>query len=230
MIIYTAIIGKTEPLYTPALPGGRRFLCFTDLPISCPGWEIRRICIAKESDPRKEARYLKTHPHNLFPNQLETVWIDANMRLDCDPSEISRFAGPHELVGLVHPKNDNLSEEAAQIHASLKIPMDLLDGMIARYLADGFPLPNLVTSTGFLYRKNTPDTIRFNNLWWREIQVCVRDQMSVDYCAWKAGVEICHFGGHFRNNDFFQYFTHEGKQAILRPRNLTRKFGRRFLK
>ena len=229
MIIYTAIIGKPEPLYTPARPGGHRFLCFTDLPISCPGWEIRRICVSKESDPRKEARYLKTHPHALFPDQSETVWIDANMRLDCDPTEIPRRAGSSSLVGLVHPKNDDLHQEATQINASLKIPMELLDGMIARYQANGFQLPNLVTSTGFLFRRATPGTIRFNELWWNEILVCVRDQMSVDYCAWKAGIEMCHFDGHFRNNDFFQYFTHEGKQAILRPRNLTKKFGRKFL-
>lgn len=229
MIVYTAVIGKEEKLYPPASPGHHHFICFTDLPIKSDAWEIKKFPNIMENG-RLQARWLKTHPEILFPHELESVWIDANMRLFANPDDIILKARGNELVGLVHPKNDNLGEEAAQINASLKIPMELLSGMIYRYKAEGFMPPNLVTSTGFLYRRHTPAMQAFHLIWWKEISVCVRDQMSVDYSAWKAGVETKHFAGHFRNNDFFQYFTHEGKQAILRPRNLTNKFGRRFLK
>ena len=228
MIVYTAIIGKEEKLYAPSNPGHHSFICFTDLPIKSDVWEIRKVHNIPE-DGRLQARWLKTHPEELFPKETESVWIDANMHLLANPDEIILKARGFELVGLVHPKNDDLLQEADQINASLKIPWEDLGAQIQRFQAQGFELPNYVTSTGFLYRRHTPSMRVFHDIWWKEILVCVRDQMSVDYAAWAAGIRTRHFAGHFRNNDFFQYFTHGGKQAILRPRNLTRKFGRRFL-
>ena len=230
MIVYTAVIGKPEKLYPPANPGHHRFICFTDQPqVKSPGWDILKV-----SNPvgtgRLQARRLKTHPEDLFPKELESVWIDANMQLLANPDEIIRKARGNELVGLVHPKNDDLLQEADQINASLKIPREDLGAQIQRFQAQGFELPNYVTSTGFLYRRHTPAMRMFHSIWWNEILVCVRDQMSVDFAAWSAGIQMRHFAGHFRNNDFFQYFTHEGKQAILRHRGLTNKFGRTFLK
>lgn len=230
MIVYTAIMGKLEKLYDPLKPDRSKdqYICFTDQKIRSRNWEIRPA-VYRHEDGRLAARQHKVHPHVLFPGAEDSIWMDANMQLTVDPEVVRIKARGFELVGLVHPKNDSVEQEAAQIHASLKIPLELLCWMIANYRADGFVPPSLVTSTGFLYRKHTPAMRQFHEIWWKEILVCIRDQMSVDYSAWKAGVQMRHFAGHFRNCDFFRYFTHEGKETKILARNLTLKNGRTFL-
>lgn len=230
MIVYTSVLGKAEKLYDPLKPGDHKFVCFTDLPIKSKVWEIRRP--ETDLEGRLAARWHKLHPHILFPDALESIWIDANMQLLVDPDLVCVKARGHEMVGLVHPKNDTILEEAAQINASLKIPMEILNGMISRYRDRGFKAEEhrTVTSTGFLFRRHTPAMRIFHEIWWQEVLCCVRDQMSVDFAAKMAGITIKHFAWHFRNCEFFQYYTHEGLKAKIRPRNLTMKYGRTFLR
>jgi hypothetical protein len=204
LVVYSTIFGRTDPLHEPLRPGNTRFVMFTDQPLVSKHWEIIRV--GPFEAPKRECRKLKQPSHLVFPEADATLWIDASYTLLVDPlSILAQYPG--EMYGFRHHKRDRIKDEAPAIVAAGKGKADAIYAQLAAYQADGWDTDanpqREITNGGFLLRRST-DTVRsFNDLWHHEVQTrTLRDQMSIDYCAHKAGVGIQHLPGSPKANPF----------------------------
>jgi hypothetical protein len=209
IVVYTAWFGTADALKPPRIVNPWvRYICMTDRKDHPSGWEIHQI---KATDrPRWLARWAKTHRSWLPPCDV-TIWMDASFELLVDPVPLVReaMATNAPIVGFLHPDRKRISEEAEAIIRFGLAPADAVRHQVATYQAAGFDKATpqwRLTTTGLLVRWCSPDVDRFNRDWWHEIQThTVRDQLSIDYCAWRRRLPIGYLPGHYRDNPFVRY-------------------------
>lgn len=88
-VVYTCLTGSYDslPLHS-YLDFDWDYICFTDSPDLLKtkyfgAWQIRPLAFNK-LDNTKNARWHKTHPHILFDEYAESIWIDANIAIKND--------------------------------------------------------------------------------------------------------------------------------------------------
>lgn len=220
IVVFTALIGSADVLHQPAVVNPRvRYVCLTDQPARATGvWEARDWSWFKYDDPRRAARIAKIGDGEWFPDADVTIWIDASFELLVDPETLA-FSHPEGLVtGFAHPDRCRVSDEALAVILAGLAPAQKVHAQIDDYCRQGFdsaarPQQSL-TTTGLLVRWQTPLVQRFNRLWQAEVaKHTLRDQLSVDYCAWKTGITIRHLPGHYRENVFAKYHRETHRQG-----------------
>ncbi len=85
IVLYTAIFGKYDNLLLPeCIDPEVDYVCFHGRARNdCGVWQMRAAPYY-HSDPTRIARWVKTHPHELFPDHDVAVWLDANIILKGD--------------------------------------------------------------------------------------------------------------------------------------------------
>ena len=197
MIVYTTVLGKTDPLHEPICNSDWRFVCFTDQPIRSKRWEI--VQVPPTETPKRECRKLKLRPHVVFPDADVTLWMDCCFTLLVPPEEIAAQYRS-EFTAFRHHKRRRITDEAEAIIRAGKGKADAIHAQLAAYQADGWDTDyrpqKVIHNGGFLLRRHTPKMIEHAEAWHHEVQTrTLRDQMSVDYCAAKVGMRIDDFAG-----------------------------------
>lgn len=172
------------------------YVCFTDnkeyIEKKQVGiWEIRPLMFS-ELDNTRNNRWHKTHPHILFPQYEESVYIDANINIltskffdlvnitDKDimlPSHSSKIDLYKELMWARDMEFDNPE--------SLDIQYEIMN-------SSGFPENYGLFENNIIYRKhNNPEIVEMMEEWWNFIEnYSRRDQTSLTYIFWKHGRQI----------------------------------------
>jgi GT2 family glycosyltransferase len=143
-----------------------------------------------DEDPTRTARYVKTHPHVLFPGYRIAIWIDGNILINGDLSElIGRFdQSGLPIAAVPHPLRSSVHAEAKECVKRSKDDSQMIEAQVARYKAEGFDCTDLVESNFMMFRLDHPKLASFLNAWWAEIECgSRRDQLSLNYAMQKAG-------------------------------------------
>lgn len=210
LTVFTAWFGTADRLKPPKVLNPQvQYLCMTDRPDQVPGWRMHRVQTTDR--PRWLARWAKTNLLWIGPHDV-SIWMDASFALLVDPIVLVTAAAQTQapIVAFRHPDRRRISDEAEAVLKWNMAPAVAVRHQIAAYHAAGFDGPSTaqctLTSTGLLVRWNSPDVELFNEAWWREIQrYTLRDQLSVDYCAWRARLPIGYLPGSYRDNPFVRY-------------------------
>lgn len=215
LVVYTTLLGNTKPLHEPSATSAARFVCFTDQQITSDRWEIVRL--PPSSVPSRDCRRLKQLSHAVFPEADATLWMDSNFSLKVDPLALLD-KHPHPVTTFRHPHRNRISDEAKVIVSHGKAAAAAIAAQLAAYQAEGFDTDacpqQAISAGGFVLRMHTEAVKRFNDTWHHEVQSrCLRDQMSIDYAAWKSGVRILHLPGSHLENDF-AHFTRYKRAAV----------------
>ena len=204
--VYTTVLGATDPLYEPAVDWPGRMICYTDQPgLTSARWELLRL--PPQAAPARMARRLKALSH-VYTDTPWSLWLDACFTLQADPTRLARHG---DWVRFRHPDNAHLAAEAAAILRAQKAPAEQIKAQLATYQAAGFTpaVQREQSACGVIMRQHTPATIALNEAWDAEIQGrSLRDQMSLDYCAWKLGQPLAAWPGHHRANPYFRFHHH----------------------
>lgn len=204
LVVYTCVFGDTDPLTEPRKPGRTRFVCFTDQPVRSRVWEIVRL--PAQAAPKRACRAYKQPSHLIFPDAEATLWVDAQIQLLADPLDLLRRF-PGEFTGFCHHKRQRITDEAEAIIRAGKGKADAIHAQLAAYKSDGWDTDanpqQAITNGGFMLRRHTERVRLFNDMWHHEVQTrTLRDQMSLDYCAAKAGLRIDYFPGTVNQSAF----------------------------
>jgi GT2 family glycosyltransferase len=231
VVFYTAIYGEYDNLLLPErIDSNVDYVCFTDRPRNDYGvWQMRAAPYY-HPDPTRVARWVKTHPHELFPGHETAVWLDANIIFKGDVHEYIekvRQQGTH--LGLVsHPHRACFYEEAEACKRLRKDAAKLIDMQVEHYRSAGLPLRQSLYETGFmivpLRSRRTADAL---HLWWQQIdRFSRRDQLGfawVNYqCPDLRIVPLLPSGASVRDHDDFLYFRHSFARALTIPDVLLR--------
>jgi len=234
--IYTSIFGQYDNLIDPiAIPDNCDFICFTDYDLKSNIWEIKKYP-AIYNDSNRNAKKFKVLPHRYLSNYEYSVWIDGNMLLQADPSELiknilldcnvaffshknnvldSRNCIYQEAQYILDIGNKNFKENPERGKLCYKDNPAIITKQMENYMHAGYPSNNgLITGMVIARRHNQSDCIRVMEDWWNEITYnSKRDQLSFNYCAWKNDLNFKYIPGDSRDNEYFKNLgKHVGKK------------------
>ena len=216
LVVYTALFGPhakplPQPKWThPDVP----MLCFTDQDLRCDPWQM--IQLPAEPDPFRGNRRLKLLSHQTVDSEW-SLYIDSNYSLLKDPREL---LGQGDFCVHRHHACTDIVEEAAAIIRFRKADPTLVLDQVAEYQRQGFCTPENPqrhhSANAVLLRHHTPEVCALNEAWWAELeQHSHRDQLSLDFCAWRANFALSHWPGTMLDNPYFDY----GQVRRPLPRN-----------
>lgn len=220
LLIYTALFGDIdkelkEPLVS--LPNCD-LVCYTNKKnLKSNNWKIEianHYYLGVGTTDRLKARLVKTFfPHLFFNNYKIYLWIDSSGLIKKDPYPlIEEYMENADILAFKHPDRNCIEKEAVAAIRCRGTNKEEALMQVAKYRAKGFTsaIQKTITTTGFLFRHNNKKIEKFNMDWHEEILGCTyRDQLSIDYCAWKNDIKINYLPGSFRNNDWVKFYPHK---------------------
>lgn len=224
-VVYTCIFGGydslKEPLYVSPYCD---YVAITDSEI--PGgsvWERLPADSIQEISglsPRMQARYIKTHPHLLFPGYRNSVFVDGSVLIVADMMPLFDQIGGAFLGVHTHPDRKNIYDEGKMVIALRRSEEGLVRRQMDAYRAAGFR-EEFLYETKILVRRHQEDAcVTLMERWWSElVQYSERDQLSLPYVVWKenARPSICILGNNPNRNPRFRCFHHETANESGQP-------------
>jgi GT2 family glycosyltransferase len=228
-VVFTAISGRYDNMqYHEHLMHDCDYCVFTDSEpgSGCYAYDLRKIAYFDE-DPVRVARFVKTHPHMLLPNHGIAVWIDGNILIRGDLTDlIDRFEQSGlPLAAVPHPLRLSVYDEARECIYRGKDDAAIVEPQMARYRAEGFDCDDLIETNFLMYRLDHPQLAPFLNAWWAEIdRGSRRDQLSINYALRKAEAEWLPLTARpdsVRNHPALALFHHGSNPCPYVPKTVT---------
>ncbi|MGH8090445.1 MAG: glycosyltransferase domain-containing protein [Rudaea sp.] len=218
IVVYTAIVGDYDALKIPTVVDTDcSYVCFTDQDISWQDVWVARELPWQHSDPVRRSRYVKHHPHDLFPEHEWSVWIDASLRLQCFPHELVPADEKCNMATWRHPLRDCAYAEARECIAGKRDETAIIESQMSRYRLAGYPERAGLTETSVMVRRHHASAlIRFAQSWWRELAgASRRDQISFGIASQGLDLGLTYlgpFGSDVRRDPRFGHFEHNRRR------------------
>lgn len=175
-------------------------------------WTIRPTHWAHALCQRRTARWHKVNSHVVFPDAEFVVWFDGSQRIKqikVHEALVQPAMEEHDIATFKHPDRTCVFQELA---ACVKLKKDnetLMRSQLEVYREAGYPTFNGMVETACLVRRHCPDVIRFNKLWWNQLDnYSYRDQLSFNYVAWKLGLKYGRIPGRRDTSDYCDFTRH----------------------
>lgn len=218
--VYTAVIGAYDELPEhKAIYPDADYYCFVGKGEkrcdSFGPWKILETDYSCKT-PQLISRYLKTHPHTLFPDYDYTLWIDANVGI----AQKEFFSVLQQkmdvgvpISGIRHPETDCAYEEAVRVVHKGREKTARVLRMIRFLHRHRLPKHCGMFEASVLFRKGDDPSVKaFDESWWELISgIVCRDQLSLSYCMRKAGLDwdtLVPYPENVRSHPFFTYRQH----------------------
>lgn len=171
------------------------YVCFSDNKElikqgQCGIWEIRPLQFQKLDNTRNQ-RWHKTHPHILFPNYQESIWIDGNINILTNKLFESIKNTAQNILVPEHFKNLCIYTEYQDVIDAKLDDINLINEELSLIKTAGMPKNYGFAETNVLYRKHHKEIIiNCMNMWWEFInKYSKRDQLAFTYVLWKYGIK-----------------------------------------
>jgi len=158
------------------------------------------------------SRHPKMLPHLYFPDHERSIYVDANFHLRSDPRPLAEgLTEDRPMTVLRHSERTSPLAEARLVVERGFARWTDIHAHFARQRAAGFdPAISTLSYGGFLARlHHRPDLIEAMNHWWAAFEHGVRrDQLSLDFALWSAGVRPTRLPLHNHRNDHWIRIPH----------------------
>lgn len=194
LVVYTCITGGYDDALAVRMPeDGVRYVCFTDGPVAGgQGWEVRSLP-RSDLDPVGANRYVKMHPHLLFPEHAHSLYVDGNVELKAGVRAFAEEAlRSHGMAVFAHPQRDCLYAEGRTCAYFGYGWSWAYHAQFSRYRREGLPDHAGLFECNILARAHhDAAVVALMEAWWGEFQAGVkRDQISLPYLVWKQGPPV----------------------------------------
>ena len=215
--VYTAIAGGRDVLKTDQCWEGADFYAFVDFegPDELPtdsGWRFQPVC-KLFTDPRRNAKIHKALSHLYLPEYRYSIWMDGSVSLRVPAADLVRqFLAGADLAMFRHRWRRCAYDVAANC---MRLHLDyerLITAQVAQLRARGWPERAGQHECAVILRRHSAPVARFNALWWADIcRFSRRDQISVEWAAAAAGVQVADLPGNVQHNAYFARASHARK-------------------
>ena len=227
-VIYSAMIGGYDDIENIAVSQVWDCFMFTDLSEEerpkNSGWIFVNIDKSKGKDSGFVNRWYKMHPHILFPEYDESIYIDGNIKI-LDFSFINSRVKELQYndICISMPKHfarDCIYKEA-EVIASYRLDSKSNINKTVKFLKKrNYPINNGLYENNLIYRKhNNERIIKLMQQWWWFInEYSKRDQMSLCFLLWNNKIKSDAFFYNdlsVRNHEDFKFtIEHKGRTKI----------------
>lgn len=200
-VIYTCIVNGYDCLNLNVhLNCDYDYICFTDSKSylrrkTIGPWQIKPLPYMN-SDTTRNSRYPKMHPHVLFPEYEQSIYIDANIVFkDNKIFDAAEQMSRRDDVFMAIPPHRRRDCAYDELEECLRIGKDNPEVLLRHkeFLEkEGFPHHMGLTENGVIFRKhNDKRCIKVMNDWWNMLEkYSRRDQLSLQYVLWKNGFSM----------------------------------------
>lgn len=172
------------------------YICFTDneehIKLGQIGiWKILPLQ-CNENDATLNNRWHKTHPHILFPNYEESIYIDANINILTNKLFETIKEKDKDLLLPIHFNNVCIYYEYEWALQSSIDKRENVEKGLKTIKEAGMPHNYGFTENNIIYRKHhNSNIINLMEEWWNFIITYTkRDQLSFSYLLWKHKIEV----------------------------------------
>lgn len=163
-------------------------------------------------DPRRRARFIKTHLPTYFQAYDLVIWVDGNILICSDPREIALTVGleKSDFATFRHPDRGSLiSEAAACIRFGKDDPHVLGRHLSQIYERSGLNEALLFESMVCLMRPNSTEVRIMCSNWWKFIMKgSKRDQLSLPVAVCETSLKYSFIPGNIHNTPHFAKIAH----------------------
>jgi hypothetical protein len=219
-VFYTCVTGAYDAwrvLDQPAADAGYVYFSDSLPPGPKDGWDIRPIPdFARQGNSKDTSRFIKMHPHLLFPEHSASVYVDGNVfPTRAASAYCQQIAAQHVLSIYRHPVRDCLFDEALECERLGLVYVGKIARRLVQYRAAGYLAHAGLLETNVLIRQHhDAQLVRLMALWWREYESGVtRDQLSLPYLLWREQFPLNCLGEsdpRFHNRYFGFAASHQG--------------------
>ena len=194
-VIYTCITNDYDDLNSIKsyryVDSSYDYICYTDnkdlIKAKTYGiWEIRPLEYTK-LDNTRNGRWHKIHPHILFPDYDESIYIDANINILSNRLFKTLKKWKKDLLLPLRLEHQCIYEEYKWIYKEKVDIRSIVRKEWKLIKQAGMPRNYGAFETNLIYRKhNLPEIINLMEEWWYFIEnYSKRDQLSFPYIMWK---------------------------------------------
>lgn len=192
-VVYTCITGGYDAVRNHSFISSEwDYVCFTDqIPENKEQyiWEFRKLSFTDLDDVRNQ-RWHKLHPHKLFPDYAQSIWVDGIIDVVNEEffNGLGKLSVQDKKFALsIHPERDCIYDE---LDACIQLGKDnemLMRKQVDLIRASGFPKNYGLFETGVMYRKHhDANIISIMEDWWLWIKnYSRRDQLSLTFVLWQ---------------------------------------------
>lgn len=208
-VIYTCITGNYDNLIQHNyIDYDYDYVCFTDsadlLRIGSFGvWTIKQLEYS-EYDNTRNNRWHKMHPHILFPDYEESIYVDGNIDIQTDL--LFNLIDKKDIIKIPIHAGDCIYDECHNITKKRKDTKENVKKIIDFLQKENFPKHYGLNENCIIYRKhNNKKIVAIMEMWWNFISnYSKRDQLSLSYILWKFDIKPCDIAfPNVRNDDCF---------------------------
>ncbi len=201
-VVYACIVGQYDDLIQPKfIDSSSDYVCFTDREdlLEHPQngvWSIRPL-VKTHDTATLTNRWHKMHPHALFPEYEESLYVDGNVNVLSSYIFETIAERGAEILLPRHFSRSCISEELTEIARSRRIDRPharMLEDLIRSARSKGFPTGWGLSENNVIFRKHHDARIgALMEEWWDMTEtVAPRDQAHFCYLLWKHGYSFEH--------------------------------------
>ena len=181
--------------------------------------DLKSVNTVRNLDKIRKARYIKLHPHELFPDYEYSLWIDGNVCVMADiiPMLLAMIQSGKKMGCHLHPHRNRLKTEAKAISSlKRKVDPEKMMQQVSDYYRKGYADECSIFETTVLLRKHNDKNVqKIMSDWWSQIKkYTTRDQLSLHYVLWANQLsmsDIFILGHNLKLNPRIRYFTHRSR-------------------
>jgi hypothetical protein len=221
IVVYTAIYGNRDDLKEPSVElEGCSLVCFTDNEsLRSKSFDLR-VCPPTDSDLVRSAQFFRILPHRFFPDFEYSLWIDGSVVFKKGDIRllIDRYLRDHDMALFAHPDRDCVYDEAEAWISNRNEEPGLIRAQMEHYRKEGYPPHNGLVAGGIILRRHlSPEVVRVDEDWWKEIShFSRRAQLSFNYVAWRNNFKWATLEGLIWDNEYFHIAEHLSPVKPLR--------------
>ena len=216
LIVYTCITNSYDEFPEDSYyEEDVRYVCFHDgtIDTSIGPWEYVQLDLDIE-DPRDFAYYVKAHPHEFFPKDSHTVWIDACFKLTKQFVDNSMKSFPFSVLrhgGRFTYIDEVLEGYTCAFFTESSIINLSKDLALKNYNFKEYSSPQCT----ILWRKLTDDVIKFNKTWYEwGNRGYNRDNIPFDAAIQFTGITPKFYDKRDSSGIEFGYFNKVGRRGL----------------
>lgn len=216
--IYTGVFGGYDTIYTPQIkPDNVDYFIFSDEKIDDPVWVYKEVSFPRELGNLSNAeknRYVKMHPHVLFPDYDYSIYVDGSIEIITDFTEFIYCLNEYGFALHKHYERNCAYSEIDECIAQRKCSVEELENYRSKLEMEGFPHGFGLLEAPVLVREHhNSKCIDLMNNWWIEYKNNIkRDQLALIYLVWKLGIspnELGTLGDDVHANYAFIHHSHK---------------------
>ena len=192
--VYTGIFGDYDEICRPQVcpPNIDYYFISDKQPVnSFPfRWiDGKKVIPDNVRTPIKRNRYIKMHPHRLFPRYQYSVYIDGNITVTAD---ISGFVHRNKsgISVFMLPWRECIYYEALAVVNARRVVAGDVCRQVERYLEEGMPMHYGLPEMPVIAMEHSKCK-KIMEDWWKEFDSgAQRDQLSFMYAMWKNGMTL----------------------------------------